>query len=91
MAAQAERLQVVKMMDATQRAVRAARLLDVIDFKPIGLAETLVLWVGTRRRLMPAPFATITIASLRGAPRKRPPVVGPEPLRAAIAAPHSSP
>jgi hypothetical protein len=33
---QAQRLQIVEMMDTTQRAVRATRLLDVIDFEPIG-------------------------------------------------------
>jgi hypothetical protein len=38
MAIQAQRLQVVEMVQAAQLAVRTACLLDVIDFEPIGLA-----------------------------------------------------
>lgn len=79
------------MMQAAQHRVRAAGLLDVVDFQPIGLAEMLVLRMRSGRRLVPAARTPVLVALLGRTPRERPPVVFPKCVAAAIAAPHLAP
>jgi hypothetical protein len=88
MTIETERLQIVEMVDAAQRAVRAAGLPDMIDFEPIGLAQALIFGVRARRRLVSATLAAVPVAALRGATREGPPMIVPKVLGAAVAAPH---
>jgi len=79
------------MMHATQFAVLAARLRDVIDFEAIGLAQPAIPRIAAADGLVPAARAPVAIAALRRAPRKRPPVVLPERVGTAVAAPRAAP
>jgi len=79
------------MMQATERAVRAPRLDDMIDFEPVGFSVLAILRVRAPERLVPAPLASIFVAAFYGSARERPPVVLPKRIRTRVAAPRAAP
>jgi hypothetical protein len=86
---QAQRFEILEMVQAAKRAMGAACLFDVIDLEAVGFAELAIVWIRSPRRLVSAVLAAIFVAAFYRATRERPPMIVPEALRAAIAAPHA--
>lgn len=93
------------MVSARQLGMLAGARHDVVDFEPSDqfcfAPGTHRGEIGAMRRVLgshrplgaigPAPSAAVAVAALHRAPRDRPPVVRPEQLAAAVAAPRPAP
>jgi hypothetical protein len=100
----AQRFEIIEVVDAAQRAVRTQRGCAMIHLDPVfGFARPPHPHCGAVSRLereahparafrrdVPAARAAILVAALRGGTRLRPPVVVPERLAAAVAAPRAA-
>jgi hypothetical protein len=96
-----QRLEVVEVVHAAQRAVRSQSRLAMVDLEPVRrlpgtprphrvFVRSLAREPDSRRALrrdVTAPAAAVFVAPLGGAPRLRPPVVVPKCVAAAVAAP----
>jgi hypothetical protein len=105
MASHAQCLEILEVMQATERAMRAQRRLEMVDLKPVRRppgtprphgAPIVPVDRETRargpfRRHVPAAAAAILITALGCATRLRPPVVIPKRLAADVAAPRPAP
>jgi hypothetical protein len=79
------------MMNATELAMPAQRRSDVIHFQAICFSHPAIVRMRAARRFVSAAFATIPVASLRVAPSDAPPVIRPECIGTAVAAPSAAP
>ena len=105
MAGDAERLQILEVVQATQGAVGPTRRAAVVDLEPFRRAagapgahrSAKVRFAREARAGRPlgwdvaAPAATVLVASLGRSPGDRPPVILPEGFAAAVAAPGPPP
>jgi len=85
-----QRLEIREVVYATQRAMRPARLHDVIDLEPIGLAQLAVLRVCAPQGFVPAALTFVAIAPFRRAAGERPPMILPKRVGACVAAPRAT-
>lgn len=105
MAGDAERLEILEMVQATQTPVCPTCRLEVVDLEPLRRAlpppgphrRTIRALAGillarrTRGWSVPAAATAIAVAALRGPPRHRPPMVGPKGIPTRIATPRPPP